>query len=320
MNKPIALGIDIGGTNTVYGFIDQKGNVLHFKEIQTNGNKPIDNLIVRIETAVNNYLIEHKEQFLIGIGVGAPNGNFFTGKIQNPPNLSWGNVDVVSYFKKRFNCSVQLTNDANAAALGEKYFGVAKNMDNFIVITLGTGLGSGIFSGGKLVYGHDGFAGEMGHISIDYNGRVCNCGNIGCLEAYVSASGIKKTIGILCEKYPQDEFLKKINSAAIDGELLDQEFDNGNPIAREIYNYTGEKLGQGLAIVATLLSPEAFIFYGGFSNAGHRILNTAKFTMDRNLINNQSETIHLMQSGLPKGKAGILGAASLIWDLNNSKA
>ena len=209
MNKPIALGIDIGGTNTVYGFIDQKGNVLDSKEIPTNGNKPIDNLIVRIETAVNDYLIENKEQFLIGIGVGAPNGNFFTGKIQNPPNLSWGSVDVVSYFKKRFNCSVQLTNDANAAALGEKYFGVAKNMDNFIVITLGTGLGSGIFSGGKLVYGHDGFAGEMGHISIDYDGRVCNCGNIGCLEAYVSASGIKKTIGILCEKYPQDEFLKK---------------------------------------------------------------------------------------------------------------
>ena len=170
---------------------------------------------------------------------------------------------------------MQLTNDANAAALGEKYFGVAKNMDNFIVITLGTGLGSGIFSGGKLVYGHDGFAGEMGHISIDYDGRVCKCGNIGCLEAYVSASGIKKTIGILCEKYPQDEFLKKINSTAIDGELLDQEFDNGNRMAKEIYNYTGEKLGQGLAIVATLLSPEAFIFYGGFRTQV-RIFTTAK--------------------------------------------
>tara|TARA_B100000073_G_scaffold185176_1_gene153189 strand:+ start:17880 stop:18833 length:954 start_codon:yes stop_codon:yes gene_type:complete len=317
MKRSIALGIDIGGTNTVYGFIDEKGNVLYFKEIPTNGNKPIDDLIGRIETAVNDFLTNNIEETLVGIGIGAPNGNYFSGKIQDPPNLSWGSVDVVSYFTKRFNCTVQLTNDANAAALGEKYFGVAKTMDNFVVITLGTGLGSGIFSGGKLVYGHDGFAGEMGHISIDYNGRICNCGNIGCLEAYVSASGIKKTVGVLRNKYPEDVLLKKLDKVTIDGELLDQAFDNDNLIAKEIYNYTGEKLGQGLALVATLLSPEAFIFYGGFSNAGHRLLNPAKLAMDRHLINNQSESIHLLQSGLPKGKAGILGAASLIWNLNN---
>jgi len=315
MKQSIALGIDIGGTNTVYGFIDQDGNVLHSKEIPTKGNKPIDNLIGRIGTVVNNYLIKNKSLVLAGIGIGAPNGNHFTGKIQDPPNLSWGNVDIVTFFRERFDCLVQLTNDANAAALGEKYFGVAKNMDDFIVITLGTGLGSGIFSGGSLVYGYDGFAGEMGHISIDYKGRRCNCGNIGCLESYVSASGIKKTINDLRNQSPEDEFFKKLDNKFLDGELLDRAFDDGDPRAIQIYEYTGEKLGQGLALAATLLSPQAFIFYGGFSNAGDRILIPAKVSMDHHLINNQSESIQLMQSGLPKGKAGILGAASLIWNI-----
>ena len=315
--KPIALGIDIGGTNTVYGFINRNGEVLHTNEIPTNGSKPIENLISRIETAVISYL-KNNDFILSGIGIGAPNGNYFTGKIQDPPNLSWGNIDIVSLFKMRFNCSVQLTNDANAAALGEKYFGVAKSMDDFIVITLGTGLGSGIFSGGSLVYGHDGLAGEMGHISIDHKGRKCNCGNIGCLESYVSASGIKKTINDLLNKSPEDEFYNKLNNKVVDGELLDRAFDDGDPRAIKIYEYTGEKLGQGLALAATLLSPQAFIFYGGFSNAGDRILNAAKISMDRHLINNQSEMIQLIQSGLPKGKAGILGAASLIWDLEKA--
>lgn len=314
MNKSIAVGIDIGGTNTIYGFIDKKGYIYKSQEIPTEGSKSIFNLLDKIEIKINSFLRENPEYSLSGIGIGAPNGNHYTGIIQDPPNLSWGSVNIISILKERFQCKIKLTNDANAAALGEKYFGLAKNMNDFIVITLGTGLGSGIFSGGRLLYGHDGFAGEMGHISIDHKGRNCNCGNNGCLESYVSASGIKKTVNELLKEFPDDEFLLKLNHKKIDGLLLDKAFDSGNQLAIKIYEYTGKKLGQGLAQAATLLSPEAFIFYGGFSNAGSRILNPAKKSMNRHLINGHDETIQLIRSGLPQGQAGILGAASLVWE------
>ena len=313
MSKQVVLGIDIGGTNTVYGLIGKDGSVYHYEDIPTKGSKPIEDLIYRLDSSLSSIMSQNSEFELAGIGIGAPNGNHYTGIIQNPPNLSWGNVDVVNIFKERFNCNVDLTNDANAAALGEKHYGIANNMNDFVVITLGTGLGSGIFSGGKLIYGHDGFAGEMGHMPIDDDGRECNCGNRGCLEAYASASGIKKTIKYFLDKTPNDEFLIRINGDKVDGLLLDSEFDKGNEVAQYIYSYTGKKLGQGLAQVATLLSPEAFIFYGGFSNAGHRILKPAKQSMDRHLINGHAGKIELLASGLPQGQAGILGAASLIW-------
>ena len=313
MSKQVVLGIDIGGTNTVYGLIGKDGNVYHYKDIPTKGSKPIEDLIYRLDSSLSSIMSQNSEFELAGIGIGAPNGNHYTGMIQDPPNLSWGNVDVVNIFKERFNCNVDLTNDANAAALGEKHYGIANNMNDFVVITLGTGLGSGIFSGGKLIYGHDGFAGEMGHMPIDDDGRECNCGNRGCLEAYASASGIKKTIKYFLDKTPNDEFLIRINGDKVDGLLLDSEFDKGNEVAQHIYSYTGKKLGQGLAQVATLLSPEAFIFYGGFSNAGHRSLEPAKKSMDRHLINGHAGKIELLASGLPQGQAGILGAASLIW-------
>ena len=313
MTKQVVLGIDIGGTNTVYGLIGDEGNIYHHEEIPTKGSQPINDLIDRIETSLGSIIAQNTEFELMGIGIGAPNGNHYTGMIQDPPNLSWGNVDVVNVFKERFNCKVDLTNDANAAALGEKHYGIAKSMKDFVVITLGTGLGSGIFSGGRLLYGHDGFAGEMGHMPIDDDGRECNCGNKGCLEAYASASGIKKTIKALLDKKPDDQFLISITGDKVDGLLLDSEFDKGNEFAQHIYSYTGKKLGQGLAQVATLLSPEAFIFYGGFSNAGNRILDSAKKSMDRHLINGHAGKIQLLPSGLPQGQAGILGAASLIW-------
>ena len=312
MDSSIVLGVDIGGTNTVYGFINRDGHIYDHKEIPTRGDKPVTDLVGRIESRTKNFIENNPELVLYGIGIGAPNGNHFTGMIADPPNLSWGNVDIIALFKERFDCKASLTNDANAAALGEKYYGVAKDMSDFIVITLGTGLGSGIFSGGRLLYGHDGFAGEMGHMPIEDDGRDCNCGNKGCLESYASASGIKRTISDLLDHDPEDAFLKKINGDKVDGFLLDAEFDKGNAVARKIYEYTGNKLGQGLAQVATLLSPQAFIFYGGFSNAGKRILDPAKRSMDRHLINGHAGKIELIPSGLPQGQAGILGAASLI--------
>ena len=317
MKKSIALGIDIGGTNTIYGFIESGGTIVFHEEIPTHGSMPVMDLVDRIDQKANSFLSENIDYTLKGIGIGAPNGNHYTGMIQDPPNLSWGNVDIVSIFAKNFDCEVALTNDANAAALGEKTFGLAKNMDDFIVVTLGTGLGSGIFSSGKLLYGHDGFAGEMGHISIDYNGRRCNCGNKGCLEAYASASGIKTTVSKMLKDDPDNKLLQSLSKEKIDGFLLDKAFDEGDKSAIQIYEYTGEKLGQGLALVSNLLSPEAFIFYGGFSNAGERILSSARKIMNQNLINASEGKVKLLQSGLPQGQAGILGAASLIWSKNN---
>ena len=317
MKKSIALGIDIGGTNTIYGFIESGGTIVFHEEIPTHGSMPVMDLVDRIDQKANSFLSENIDYTLKGIGIGAPNGNHYTGMIQDPPNLSWGNVDIVSIFAKNFDCEVALTNDANAAALGEKTFGIAKNMDDFIVVTLGTGLGSGIFSSGKLLYGHDGFAGEMGHISIDYNGRKCNCGNKGCLEAYASASGIKTTVSKMLKDEPDNKLLQSLSKEKIDGFLLDKAFDEGDKSAIQIYEYTGEKLGQGLALVSNLLSPEAFIFYGGFSNAGERILSPARKIMNQNLINASEGKVKLLQSGLPQGQAGILGAASLIWSKNN---
>ena len=317
MKKSIALGIDIGGTNTIYGFIESGGTIVLHEEIPTHGSMPVMDLVDRIDRRASSFLSENIDYTLKGIGIGAPNGNHYTGMIQDPPNLSWGNVDIVSIFAKNFDCEIALTNDANAAALGEKTFGIAKNMDDFIVVTLGTGLGSGIFSSGKLLYGHDGFAGEMGHISIDYNGRRCNCGNKGCLEAYASASGIKTTVSKMLKDDPDNKLLQSLSKEKIDGFLLDKAFDEGDKSAIQIYEYTGEKLGQGLALVSNLLSPEAFIFYGGFSNAGERILSPARKIMNQNLINASEGKVKLLQSGLPQGQAGILGAASLIWSKNN---
>jgi len=313
MENQVALGIDIGGTNTVYGLVTKEGQILYHHEIPTEGYNPAIGLIKRIESRIQEILDKDSQLTLSGVGVGAPNGNHFTGMIQDPPNLSWGNVDIVNLFKDRFRSEVVLTNDANAAALGEKYYGSAKEMNDFIVITLGTGLGSGIFSGGNLLYGYDGFAGEMGHMPIEENGRECNCGNRGCLESYASASGIKRTIKSFLKDNPDDALLQKLDSTNLDGFLIDSEYDKGNPMAKKIYSFTGKKLGQGLAQAATLLSPEAFIFYGGFSNAGSRILDSAKISMNRHLINGQAGHIELMRSGLPQGQAGILGAASLIW-------
>ena len=306
MTKRVAVGIDIGGTNTVYGFIDEEGNVLEYEEIPTRGNQSIDDLIIRLDSRIKLFFKKNTTFKLLGIGIGAPNGNYFTGKIESPPNLSWGNVAVVSLFQEKFNCKTILTNDANAAALGEKKFGIAKKMNDFVVITLGTGLGSGIFSGGNLLYGHDGFAGEMGHMCIEPGGRNCNCGNKGCLESYASATGIKKTVKELLEQNPDDIFLQSINSNNINGMNIDKAFDAGNELAIKIYEYTGQKLGLGLAQAANLLSPEAYIFYGGFSNAGKRLLTPAKISMDKNLLSSHVGKIKLFQSGLPKGQAEYL--------------
>ena len=312
MNQ-VVLGVDIGGTNTVFGLIDNQGTISHLQTIPTQGELPFSGFISRLISIVDQLLQSNPETQLMGIGIGAPNGNHFSGLIQNPPNLSWGNVNIVQQLESHYNCPVQLSNDANCAAQGEKFFGHASEFSDFIMITLGTGLGSGIYSGGNLIYGNDGMAGELGHLSIDANGRQCNCGLKGCLEMYVSAKGFVTTIKHFLKQYPEDEFLLSLELESMNGKELDKAYDAGVKSAVDIYTYSGEKLGFGLAQAATLFSPSAFIFYGGYSNAGSRLLSHAKKAMDSFLMNNLKQKIQLLPSGLPDGKAGILGAASMIW-------
>ena len=312
--KKVVLGIDIGGTNTVYGFIGQDGNIFHSDEIPTHGNEPVDNFINRLGEKLDSFLTEHSDFKLCGIGVGAPNGNHFTGIIQDPPNLSWGDVDIVTLLKEKFNCDVSLTNDANAAALGERNYGIASDMNDFVVITLGTGLGSGIFTGGLLLYGTNSLAGEMGHLSIAKNGRACNCGMKGCLEMYVSAKGIKETVIEFQKVNPGDDFLSSLEPDFIDGKMIDCAIDDGIESAISLYEFTADKLAYGLAQVAAILSPEAFIIYGGYSQAGDRLLGPTRIALETYLMDNLKGKIKVLQSGLPAGQAGILGAASLLWE------
>ena len=313
MVNDFVMGIDIGGTNTVYGFINRKGEIIHYDQIPTNGDKPIYNLLDRLEKLLNDFLDANSTKNLKGIGIGAPNGNYYTGNIENPPNLNWGSINIKSILEKKFQSKVLLTNDANAAAIGEKSYGAAKKMNDFVMITLGTGLGSGIYANNRLIYGYDGFAGEMGHIIVENDGRRCNCGNKGCLESYVSANGINKTIDQMMIKYPESNLLRKLRNRKEAGKILDMAYDENHKIAIKIYSYTGKMLGRGLSNVATLLSPEAFIFYGGYSNAGSRIFDYAEQEMNKNLLEGQKGKIKIIRSKLLDGQAGVLGAASLIW-------
>ena len=242
-----------------------------------------------------------------------PNGNYFTGMVSKPPNLGkdWDELNLCELIRSYLDVPVAITNDANAAALGEKRYGVAKEMNNAVLITLGTGLGSGIIVNGNILYGHDGFAGELGHLIVEQDGRECGCGRLGCLEMYVSAKGLDLTVSEYKKKYPNNDFLHSLPDKGIDGKLLDQAFDNNEKIIIDIYKYTGNILGRGLAQVATILSPEAFIFYGGLSNAKHRILDFAEKSMNENLLSFQKGKIKILLSGLPDGEAGILGSSCL---------
>jgi len=309
-----SLGIDIGGTNTVFGLISSSGSIIKKDSLLTESEKGPVLLFDRIFEELKIWDQELNNQWkLKNIGVGVPNGNYYSGMVIDPPNLgqSWNEIDLVTLVKNYRDIPVKITNDANAAAMGEKFYGAAKGMKDVVIITLGTGLGSGIIVNNSVLYGYDGFAGELGHIIVDPNGRICGNGRAGALEMYVSAKGLKYTINEYLDKYPNDVTLNEIKSNGFDGKKMDQAFDDGVEIIKEIYEFTGNMLGLGLAQAATILSPEAFIFYGGLSNAKHRILDYTKKSMDKNLLSFQKGKIKLLLSQLPDGEAGILGAACL---------
>lgn len=315
MNKnKLVLGVDVGGTNTVFGLVDKIGNVFLLDSIPTQADKSAENLFSRLFERFHSLSSDAKEEFdLVGIGIGAPNANYYKGTVENPPNLNWGFVDIISLIKKFSDVPVALTNDANAAALGEMYYGAAKGMKDFIVITLGTGLGSGIVVNGNLVYGHDGFAGEIGHTIFDPQGRQCGCGRKGCLEAYASAPGIKRTVMELIAKTNLKSRLRSISYENLDAKLITKLALNGDELALEAFDFTAKVLGIKLADAVAHTSPEAIILFGGLANAGDLLLVPTKKYLDENVFHVFKNKVKILKSELNEGKSAVLGAAALIW-------
>lgn len=313
--KKVVAGIDIGGTFTKLGIVDQEGHVYTETSISTDAHKEIDTYLEHLARAVRDLLREQEGKLeLSGIGIGAPNGNYYRGVIEYAPNLNWkGMIPFVELFKNHFDIPIVLTNDANAAALGEMMYGGAGNMTDFIVITLGTGLGSGIVVNGNVVYGHDGFAGEMGHVTVVENGRQCGCGRKGCLEAYVSATGIVRTVYELLALRTDDSILRKIPFDKLSAKDISDAASQADPIAMMAFDVTGETLGKTLADVVALFSPEAIFLFGGLSNAGDHIFKPVKAYMEKNLLSIYRDKVKILPSGLKETNAAVLGSAGLIW-------
>ena len=312
--KEVVLGVDIGGTNTKFGYVDKSGILIAEGEMLTEAHRPAEEFFERLHTQAENLFNSKKDQLkLIGIGLGAPNGNYYKGTIEQPPNLSWKYVDVVAMLRRWYSIPVALTNDANAAALGEMLFGAAKGMKDFIVITLGTGLGSGIVANGELIYGHDGFAGEIGHTIVDPNGRQCGCGRRGCLETYASASGIRRTVEELLKMPAPPSELREISLDQITSKRVFEAAQRGDKLALEAFELTGRYLGMKLADSVAHTSPEAIILFGGLAAAGDFIFSPTKKYMEEFLLNIFKNKVRLLPSSLPKGNAAIRGAAALMW-------
>ncbi len=316
--KKIAIGIDIGGTNTIIGIVDKQGNILQKASLFTKRYKKVNHFVDELSNKLNVLFNKiNKEYQLKGIGIGAPNANFYKGTIENAPNLKWkGIIPLAKMMQEKLNVPVWLTNDANAAALGEMLYGGAKNMKDFLFITLGTGLGSGIVSNGKLICGHDGFAGEIGHTIVVENGRLCGCGRKGCLETYASASGIKRSVIELLSKTNKASVLRDVNNSKISSKLIYESAKKGDIISLEAFNFTAKILGKALANSVAHTSPEAIFLFGGLANAEDLLLKPVKESMEANLFNIYKNKVQILPSQLKGGKAAILGASALVWTEN----
>ena len=315
-DRSYVIGIDIGGQTSRVGVVDADGRIAGRSVIRTDvyGNDA-QAYVSALSSAVKEAVMSCGEPVVAGIGVGVPNGNYFSGEVAYAPNLSWATDKVVPLAemlsKSLGGIKVRLTNDANAAAMGEMAYGVARGMTDFIEITLGTGLGSGIVCGGKLVYGHDGLAGELGHVCVERDGRLCGCGKRGCLETYVSATGVVKTAkeriaageqSSLCGL--EDFTSKDVYDAAVKGDKLSQ----------EVFRYTGEILGRAMSDFVAFSSPEAIVLFGGLMKAGDLLLKPAVEAMEQNLMPVWKGKIKVLKSSLNEGDAAILGASALGWD------
>jgi glucokinase len=318
MEKPYAIGIDIGGTNSVFGVVDKRGHIIAQGSIKTAVHKEINAYVDNLAAAVQDIITQVGGPSNIkGIGVGAPNGNFFTGCIEFAPNLPWkGLIPLAQMLSDRLQIPVALTNDANAAAIGEMTYGAARGMKDFIVITLGTGVGSGIVVNGQLVYGHDGFAGELGHTTIRRtNGRQCGCGRKGCLETYTSATGVARSAREFLSTRKEPSLLRNLNPDEITSKDVAEAAQQGDVIAKEIFEYTGQLLGEAFADFIAFSSPEAIILFGGLTKAGSLIFDPVKKHMEGNLLPIYQNKVKLLMSELKESDAAVLGASALGWEV-----
>jgi glucokinase len=315
MKKRLVIGADIGGTNTALGLVTEHGEIISEMKFSTRAFEQPLGLVNALSEEIKSRLIEvGYDEPLLGMGLGAPNGNSYTGMVEQAPNLIWpGNVDLRSMFNSALDVPVVLTNDANAAAIGEMLYGGAKGMRNFVIITIGTGLGSGIVVNGDLLYGHTGFAGEMGHTIAMPGGRLCTCGRRGCLEAYVSARGIKQTAIEQLTAIKRPSSLRDTPFENLSPKQIALAANNGDELALGIFAYTGEILGRHLADTVAYLSPEAIFLYGGIADAGSVLLEPARKALDANVLPIFKGRTRIALSGLHGKSASILGAAALAW-------
>ncbi len=316
MEKPYVIGVDLGGTNTVFGVVDARGNVVVSGSIKTATHNDIELYLNDLVVGLN-MLIEQVggKDMIHGIGVGAPNANYFSGCIEFAPNLPWkGKIPLADMIRERTGIPVAITNDANAAAIGEMTYGAARGMKDFIVITLGTGVGSGIVVGGQLVYGHDGFAGELGHMIVRRNGRMCGCGRQGCLETYTSATGVARTAREYLSIRSEDSLMRSVPIDQITSKDVYDAAMKGDALALEIFESTGAILGESFADFITFSSPEAIILFGGLTKSGDLLMNPIKHHMEKNLLQIFKGKTKLLFSQLKESDAAVLGASALGWE------
>lgn len=319
--KPFVIGLDLGGTNAVFGIVDQRGQVLASNSIKTQAYKTVEDFVDAGVEALKPIIAKMGGISQIkAMGIGAPNGNFYRGTIEFAPNLSWGHDGVVplaEMFSKKLNIPVGLTNDANAAAIGEMQYGVARGMKNFIMITLGTGVGSGIVINGQMVYGSDGFAGELGHITMvrGKEGRSCGCGRTGCLEAYCSATGVARTAREFLEKSKEGSLLREMKPEDITSLDVSIAASKGDKLALKVYQFTGEMLGQACADFATFSSPEAFVFFGGLTKAGDLLMKPIVESYNKHALEIFKNKPKFLVSSLDDAAAAVLGASAIGWEL-----
>lgn len=316
LSKQVALGIDIGGTNTKFGLVNHRGEILEKGSIKTNAYEKVEDFIEALHETVSPLITKHcSERNFDGIGVGAPNANYYRGTIEHAPNLRWkGVIPFADMMTEKFGVPCTMTNDANAAALGEMMFGAARGMKDFIMMTLGTGVGSGIIANGQLIYGHDGFAGELGHTIVKPGGRKhWSTGSEGSLEAYASATGIAITAKKFRAEFPES-MLNDYPEESINSKTVHECALKGDPTAIEVFRYTGQKLGEALANFVMFSSPEAILLFGGVIKAGDFLLKPTRLHMERNLLPIFRGKVDLVFSELDEADAAILGASALVWE------
>lgn len=319
IERPYVIGLDLGGTNAVFGIVDKDANIVAQTSVKTQAYPDVNDFVEACVEALKP-IIEQVGGIdkIHAMGAGAPNANYYTGEIEKAPNLVWAKdkiVPLAQMFSERLNLKVTMTNDANAAALGEMYYGAGKGMKNFIVLTLGTGVGSGIIINGEVVYGHDGFAGELGHVTMvrGEEGRLCGCGRTGCLEAYCSATGVARTAREMLAKDNRSSMLRDIDPAKIESYDVYKAAVAGDEIAKEIFEFTGNMLGKACADFAAFSSPEAFIFFGGLAKSGDVIMDPIKRGYDAHVLPIYKNKAKFLVSPLEGAGAAVLGAAALGW-------